>query len=339
MHPATLPLLRLLGDARARSRAACARVLGVPAAAIDEAVASARTLIEAGAGDLRLRGSVDWLDEGRIQARLIASGSRAVVQVLDTIDSTNAEIARRLVAGPVAPGTVVVAEWQSAGRGRRGRSWTAPVGGSLAFSMAWPFSGGPAALAGLPLAVGVAVVRGLARAGVAGVRLKWPNDVLWGEAKLGGILIESRAARAGEGVCAIVGVGINVLLDDEARALIRTASGDAPPQAPADLAGALGAVPERSHVLACVVCALEAAMDRFADQGFEVFRDDWLALHALHGRAVRITGLDGRNMEGVAVGVAGDGALVVDAAGGRTLVHAGDVSLRAAVAVARSCAA
>src|SRR4029078_7493168 len=111
------------------------------------------------------------------------------LEVVDQLDSTSSELMRRLQRRDVH-GNAIAAEWQTAGRGRRGRTWTAVVGGSLTFSLGWTFEQGAGCLAGLSLAVGVAVLRALEAEGFTGVALKWPNDIIHRHLKLGGILIE-----------------------------------------------------------------------------------------------------------------------------------------------------
>lgn len=138
--------------------------------------------------------------------------------MLETIDSTNAEAMRQLEAGAGA-GLVCTAEQQSAGRGRRGRTWVSPFARNLYLSVAWRYHQGAAALEGLSLAVGVAVARALAANGLPAVQLKWPNDVIFRGAKLGGVLLEMTGDAAG--VCQIVvGVGLNVAMPDSAAVAI-----------------------------------------------------------------------------------------------------------------------
>ena len=142
------------------------------------------------------------------------------LSVVESTASTNADLLRD--AERLPSGTVLAAENQTAGRGRRGRAWIAPPGGSLAFSVLWKFDGSVAALSGLSLAVGVAVARALDTQSAEGVRLKWPNDLLaqhegvW--RKLGGILIDVSGAPAGT-VAAVIGIGLNLKLGDAALAI------------------------------------------------------------------------------------------------------------------------
>ena len=141
------------------------------------------------------------------------------VDVLDTCASTNAELLARAETG-AASGTVLVANEQTAGRGRRGRSWIASPGDSLTFSLLWRFAPGTAP-AGLSLAVGLAVARALQKVGAGDTALKWPNDILRNRRKLGGILVE---LLPGAPHAAVIGIGINLHLPADLPADVRAAS-------------------------------------------------------------------------------------------------------------------
>ena len=151
------------------------------------------------------------IDPALLKSRLGLLAGRFDVDALAECDSTSSELLRRADKGAPA-GTVIVADRQSAGRGRRGRSWLSAPEASLTFSLLWRFSGAPGQLAGLSLAIGVALANGLEKLGASGIRLKWPNDVLLecnGDfAKLAGILIELASDR--RGTQAIIGIGLNL---------------------------------------------------------------------------------------------------------------------------------
>lgn len=247
----------------------------------------------------------------------IAALSRAgvAVEVVPETGSTNADL---LARAATLPGNVLlVAERQSAGRGRAGRSWLSSEGGSLTFSLAWKFSLPLQALAGLPLAVGVALADTLAALGVT-VQLKWPNDLLKDGAKLAGVLIETQGAGGGA-VWAVIGVGLNLDLPDELEARIERPAASAPWLARMD----------RNALVAALLDQLAASLRQFEQAGFSAFSARWNRLHAYQGCPVLI--LDGGAVlhEGVAAGVDDGGALLLDCAGGRIAVNAGDVSLRA----------
>ncbi|MDR0576963.1 MAG: biotin--[acetyl-CoA-carboxylase] ligase [Candidatus Accumulibacter sp.] len=259
------------------------------------------------------------IDPRRLHGLLTEAGGRFDVVAVTECASTNTELMRRAAAGAPS-GTALVADRQTAGRGSRGRSWTSSPDASLTFSVLWTFSGGLARLSGLSLAAGVAVARALARCGAAGVTLKWPNDVLHGEAKLGGILVELGAD--GETARAVVGVGLNLRLP---RGVGETGAAGLPPAA---LDGIVAALPDRHVLLAALLDELARAFDRFEREGFAGLRDAWQALHAWQDRPVRLL-RDGRvEKEGVCAGADADGALLLRTAGGLERCLSGDVSLR-----------
>ncbi len=260
------------------------------------------------------------IDPILLKSRLGLLAGRFDVDALGECDSTSSELMRRADRGAPA-GTVVVADTQSAGRGRRGRSWLSAPGASLTFSLLWRFSGSPARLAGLSLAVGVAVARGLEQLGAQGVCLKWPNDVLLvqaaGHAKLAGILVELASDR--RGTQAIIGIGLN--LQPPAEAL---------PQAVAGLNQALSGEVERHQVLTALLVALAEVLDRFDAQGFSGLRADWQQRHAWQGEAVQLLGEAETVQAGRCLGADEDGALLLETATGVQRIYSGDVSLRRA---------
>ncbi len=260
------------------------------------------------------------LDPIRLKPLLGPLAGRFDVDVLAECDSTNSEIQRRAEAGAPA-GTVVVAERQTAGRGRRGRTWLAEPGDGLTFSLLWRFGGPPAWLSGLSLAVGVGVARALEDCGAAGVALKWPNDVLLrrgeGFAKLAGILVELVVDR--RGIQAVIGIGLN----------LRPPAGDLP-QPAAGLVEALPALPDRHGLLAALLAAQAEVLDRFAGQGFAGLQADWQARHAWQDRPVEVLQEGAAGIAGRCLGADRDGSLLLATAGGMRRILAGDVSLRPA---------
>lgn len=258
------------------------------------------------------------IDPILLQTRLAAAAGRFDVDALDACDSTNSELLRRADAGAPS-GSVVVADRQSAGRGRRGRRWLSAPEASLTFSVLWRFSGPATRLAGLSLAVGVALARALSGLGARGVRLKWPNDVLLergGEfAKLAGILVELASDR--RGTQAVIGIGLN----------LEPPPGDTG-QPAAGLAQAIDALPERHAVLAAILRELVAVFDVFAVDGFPAVKMAWQDFNAWQGLAVEVGGDGQASLSGLCLGVDDDGSLRLDTGSRIESVLSGDVSLR-----------
>lgn len=251
-----------------------------------------------------------------MKAERIASLSRAgvAVEVVPETGSTNADLLAR--APGLAEPLLLIAEHQSAGRGRAGRSWLSSSENSLTFSLAWKFDGGPQRLSGLPLAVGVVLGDALALLGVR-VELKWPNDVLKDGAKLAGILVETQSAPDG-GTWTVIGIGLNLIMPDEVEAQLGRSAAGAPWLARMD----------REVLMAALLDALADGLRLFAAQGFGAFSGRWNLRHAWQGRQVAILDHGQVLQEGLAAGVDDSGRLLLDTAQGRVPVLAGDVSLR-----------
>ncbi|MBX9961570.1 MAG: biotin--[acetyl-CoA-carboxylase] ligase [Burkholderiales bacterium] len=322
MNPLTLATLRLMGDGAFHSGEEVAAALGVTRATIWNAVREAGELgieVESVRGrGYRLDDPPVWLDAAAVAKLLGPRARRFHVEVVEHVDSTNSALLKRAEAGG-APGTVLAAELQSAGRGRRGRSWASGLGGALTFSLLWRFEQGAAALTGLSLVVGIAVARALASLGAADVRLKWPNDILHQGRKLGGILIEVRGDALGP-TAAVIGIGLNVRMPPALEARIDQ------PVTDAVQAGAGG---DRNRLLAAVLQELAELLDAFARDGFAPLEPEYRRWHALQDAPVLVNLGDGKPVRGHARGTADDGALIVETSEGVRRFHGGEVSLRA----------
>lgn len=226
------------------------------------------------------------------------------VEVLPEVDSTNSELMRRARAGQFEP-VLLVAQRQTAGRGRMGRSWHSDAPGALTFSLGVPLQ--PREWSGLSLAVGLAVAQALH----PDLQLKWPNDVWLHGRKLAGILIET--ASVGEVRYAVIGVGINITLPDAAGL-------STPPAALVELLPAVDA----PAALARVAVPLIAAVRRFEADGFAPLQVAFNARAALLGQSVQCS--DG--VVGVARGADAQGALLVQTDAGIRKITSAEVSVR-----------
>ena len=239
------------------------------------------------------------------------------LQVMQDTASTQADALAQ--PAPTQGCAVFVAERQSAGQGRRGRRWISPPGAGIACSLSRRFARAPSGMAGLSLAVGVALAEGLHALGYPQVRLKWPNDLLVEGRKLGGILVNLRAE--GEACTAVIGFGINVRIPAEDAAAID--------QPWCDLAS-LGDPPSRNVLLAAVLAQLLPVLDAFDAEGLAPMLARWQPLDALVGQTVQLTEGDTRHV-GLCLGIADDGALRLRCADGSVHDHyGGEASVRVA---------
>jgi BirA family biotin operon repressor/biotin-[acetyl-CoA-carboxylase] ligase len=260
------------------------------------------------------------LDADAITAGLspAASAELAGLEVLFETDSTNAVALRE--PAPARGTRAWLAERQTAGRGRRGRRWSSPLAAHVYLSLSRRFDGGLAGLQGLSLAVGVAAADALHALGYRQVRLKWPNDLVADGRKLGGILVEI-GGEAGGPMRVVVGLGLNVAMPASAARDID--------QPWCDLASLAATPPSRQAVCVALLDALLPMLARFEREGLAAFVEGWARHDVLAGQRVRLHVGD-RVVEGVALGIAADGALRLREADGERHHHAGEASLRAA---------
>jgi BirA family transcriptional regulator, biotin operon repressor / biotin---[acetyl-CoA-carboxylase] ligase len=254
-----------------------------------------------------------------LNAAFCAAGISAwKVHVAPALTSTNATLTQ---AG-VPHGAVQLAEWQSGGRGRRGRAWSGAPGGSILMSAAWQFSGGAATLAGLSLAIGVAIANALTTCGANDVMLKWPNDILWRGQKLGGVLIELSGDALGP-TNAVIGTGLNVHLPAATRADIE--------QAVTDLSTIAPHVKwDRNVVVNALLLELESTLLSFAQNGFAPFAPAWRARDAFAGKPVVARLPDGVVIEGERATIDDSGALLLKRGNATHCLNSAEISLRIA---------
>jgi BirA family biotin operon repressor/biotin-[acetyl-CoA-carboxylase] ligase len=313
-------LLERLGEGPT-SGAALARELGLTRAAIWKRVQNLRAAgVDIDAHPVRgyaLRAPLELLHADVIRSALPEAARTELAAILVEFETDSTQARAQREPPPRHGARVHLAERQTAGRGRHGRAWHSPLGANLYFSVARRFAGGFASLSGLSLAVGVAIAQALRDAGAPSVRLKWPNDLVADDRKLGGILIDLRGEAMGP--CdAVVGVGLNVRMPPAVGAI---------GQPWCDLAS-LGSTTGRNALAAMVLGELLPALARFERDGLAPFAERWPALDALTGRAVRVHE-GGRTHDGIALGIDATGALRVRHGDGvERRWHGGEVSVR-----------
>ena len=324
------PLVTLLADGQVHSGERLAEVLGVSRTAIWKAISDIRErgipVISLDRRGYQLERPVELLHLENLRVVAARHGRRLpnATEVIFELGSTN-EYLYDAAAPPAGQPRLVFAELQTAGRGRRGRSWLAPFGAGLTFSIGWTFAETPADLSALSLAMGVCVVRSLRRLGASRLMLKWPNDVVLDHRKLGGLLAQLRA-EAGGPAYVVIGLGLNLC----APRALRQALADAANTPVADLAEAWDEDPRtRSEIAVHVAAEMLEGLDLFTRAGFAPFAQEWAALDSLRDAPVEIFRHEGC-IAGTARGADADGALLVETGGNVLRVHAGEVSLRRA---------
>lgn len=313
-----LTLLKLLKDGRFHSGQALGAALGVSRSAVWKQLQHLEAELGLSIHKVRGRGyqlaaPLTLLDPVEIKEQ--APSCEWPILVFDSIDSTNAEALRAIERGQTAP-FLVLAERQTAGRGRRGRKWASPFAENIYYSLVLRIEGGMRQLEGLSLVVGLAVMQALRELGISGAGLKWPNDVLVGQKKIAGILLELVGDPAD--VCHVVlGVGINVNMQitdevDQQWTSMRLESGK---------------VFDRNHLVGKLGAKLQAYLSRHQLDGFSAIQAEWEQNHLWQGRAVSlIAGVN--HIDGEVLGIDGQGALRLRVGGVEKVFSGGELSLR-----------
>jgi BirA family biotin operon repressor/biotin-[acetyl-CoA-carboxylase] ligase len=327
----TLPLpqrvFQRLDDREFRSGEALAAELEVTRAAVWKAVEQLRELgvaLDAQTNKgYRLAAGVSALSVDRIRASLPSAVLEHIEVLLVewTLESTNTRLLDSLPPS-ANKAALVLAEHQTGGRGRRGRGWVAPPGGAICLSLAWQYPDMPADLSALSLVVGICAVNALHEIGVRDAMLKWPNDLVSSRGKLGGILIEMRA-EAGGPAHVVIGIGLNVRLDDAARDAVKATGNTAD-----DIAWQRAPVPDRNMIVGALIARLVPALVKFPVHGFAPHLAAWHDSDALREREVRVENA-GEITRGVARGIDAHGALLVETPAGVRRFVSGEVSVRA----------
>ncbi len=309
-----LTLLKLLKDGRFHSGQALGAALGVSRSAVWKQLQHLESDLNLSIHKVRGRGyqlasPLELLESDQIDA------SPWPIYIHHSLDSTNAEALRSIESGVTAP-FVIMAERQSAGRGRRGRKWVSPFAENIYYSLVLRIEGGMRQLEGLSLVVGLAVLNALKGVGVSEVGLKWPNDVLVGKKKISGILLELVGDPAD--VCHVVlGIGINVNM--------RVAS--EVDQAWTSLFLESGSTINRNVLVSRLNESLLMYLRRHELSGFSALQSEWELNHLWQGREVSlIAGV--HQVNGTVVGIDEQGALRMSVDGEEKVFSGGELSLR-----------
>ncbi len=317
-------LLKRLSDGEFHSGEALGEALGITRMAIWKHLKALRETgiafeVVRGKG-YRLPAPVELLDDQLILSALAAQTRARLgpVEVLLTVDSTNNRLREQALEGAPTH-AVCVAEQQSAGRGRHGRTWASPFAENLYLSLLMHFRSGAAALGGLSLVTGIAVLRSLQPLGIHQAGLKWPNDILVNGAKLAGILIDVKGESSGP--CAVVvGIGLNVCMSQPAAAGID--------QPWVDLHTLTGRADiSRNRLAASLLDQLVPAIELFESEGMQPFMEEWRQYDIVKGRQIELQ-LPDEVIRGKGRGIDPAGALLVETSTGCRRFAFGEVSVR-----------
>jgi BirA family biotin operon repressor/biotin-[acetyl-CoA-carboxylase] ligase len=319
-------LIHRLADGRFHSGQELGRLLGLTRSSVWKKLQQIRKRydieIDAVTGrGYRLRDPLDLLSHETILGHLRAEGIEPPpIIVHSSIDSTNNWLMREMATGAES-GTVCLAEQQSAGKGRHGRSWISPFGRNIYLSMLWRFNYPPTQIAGLSLASAIAVLRLLHQLNCSESGLKWPNDVLWQGKKLAGLLLEVAGEASGPSQV-VIGIGLNTRLGSQ---------GEAIDQPWIDL----NSIPEitpttRNELAARLILHLRDVIEQYQSGGLDSFIDEWHRHDLLLGEQVAIRSHD-KVFIGEHMGIDVNGAIRLRSNGKERSFHAGEVSLRRGV--------
>lgn len=317
-------ILAVLADGQFHSGTKLGELIGVSRAAIHKSV---RILIEAGheihcvtGRGYRLAQPCRLLESREIFRYLNQYGYHHTGKLFlfDNIGSTSNFLAAQ--AKEIDRGSVCLAERQSGGRGRRGRSWVATPYHNILMSVSWCYQEGPACVSGLSLAAGVAVIDALTELGFSGVGLKWPNDIVWQGRKLAGLLSDVQGEAAGPSHV-VLGIGLNVFISPR--------EGEQIDQPWVDLNTIDSESIDRNQLVAALIRHICDMFQQFGERGLPAFHQRWQRLHSYQDQQVRV--LKGKEVfEGVVLGIDAMGALQLrDNTGQVQSFVSGDISLRA----------
>lgn len=310
-----LKLAALLADGEFHSGEHLGEALGMSRAAVNKHIQTLKSwgldvFTVTGKG-YSLAAPLQLLDEALIHTHLETPG----IAVIPVIDSTNQYLLDRM--DQLESGFACVAEYQQAGRGRRGRKWFSPFGANLYLSMYWRLEQGPAAAMGLSLVIGIVMAEVIQSLGAENVRVKWPNDLYLNDRKLAGILVEL-TGKTGDAAQIVMGAGINLGMRGEGTSEIN--------QGWINLQEA-GVTIDRNQLAASIINSLRAALPLFERDGLAPFVQRWEKLDNFINRPVKLL-IGEREVYGIARGIDKQGGLLLEQEGVIKSWVGGEISLR-----------
>tara|TARA_B100000029_G_scaffold444675_1_gene464610 strand:+ start:9163 stop:10152 length:990 start_codon:yes stop_codon:yes gene_type:complete len=322
-----LEVLKLLADGRNHSREKIIESFGLPSSLLSEYIKNfgnlGLDLVVDCKKSYRLSRPIEFLDTNKILSPLCDSMTQKIyrLEIFQELESTNSYLldtfvpkARRL--------SVCLAEYQSSGRGRFGRKWSAPFGGSLCISMGWVFDEKPENLSALSLSAAVVVRQVIGDLTNCYPMIKWPNDLVWKDKKLGGILTESSPKKDGS-LYVVVGIGINLSMNSAWLSKVCDW-----PEGATDLSSISSGEPLKNLLASRLIEGIYTMLESYSRTGFSSHIDDFASANYLKGRKVSLLG-EGSDLSGVVASVDSDGSLLLETKTGSHRIVAGEVSLRA----------
>ncbi len=314
-HNVPLKLIALLADGEFHSGEHLGESLGMSRAAINKHIQTLKSwgldvYTVTGKG-YSLPAPIQLLDEAEILSHL----QQPDLAVIPVIDSTNQYLLERM--DQLVSGYACIAEYQQAGRGRRGRKWFSPFGANLYLSMYWRLEQGPAAAMGLSLVIGIVMAEVLQSLGAPDVRVKWPNDLYLNDRKLAGILVEL-TGKTGDAAQIVMGAGVNLVMRSESATEIN--------QGWINLQEA-GVKINRNELAAKIINSLRDALPVFERDGLTPFVGRWDALDNFINRPVKLL-IGDREVHGIARGIDKQGGLLLEQDGEIKSWVGGEISLR-----------
>ena len=314
-HSIPLKLVEILSDGEFHSGEQLGESLGMSRAAINKHIQTLKTwgldIYTVTGKGYSLPAPMQLLDKEAILAQL----QQPNLAVIPVIDSTNQYLLDRM--SELQSGDACIAEYQQAGRGRRGRQWFSPFGANLYMSMYWRLEQGPAAAMGLSLVIGIVMAETLQQLGAQDVRVKWPNDLYLHDRKLAGILVEL-TGKTGDAAQIVIGAGINLAMRGAETAQIN--------QGWINLQEA-GIAIDRNDLAAKLINSLRDALPVFERDGLAPFTERWKVLDNFIDRPVKLL-IGEREIHGIARGIDKQGGLILEQDGELKSWVGGEISLR-----------
>lgn len=309
-----LSIIELLSRGEFQSGESLGHALGMSRAAISKQIKSMSELgldvFSVPGRGYMLAKPIELLDLAWLSAQ-----SRAPIHLFPIIDSTNKYLLERV--SELESGETCLAEFQSAGKGRRGRDWVSPFGSNLYLSMYWKLEAGIAAAMGLSLVVGIAIADALTAYGVNNVKLKWPNDIYVDDRKLAGILVEL-SGQAGDAADLVIGLGLNLNMPDSVQGIT---------QPWIALNSVFDGDIERNKLTAAIIQKLHAELTQYESAGMKGMVERWNKYDNYMGKPIKLI-MGERVIEGIAMGIENSGAIQIKTDKGIESFIGGEISLR-----------